>query len=83
MSDKIRPQHVARQAILYVRQSSAYGATPCPASKVDVPRVPLQGPSRHPFIVISSAADFAYTHHRRVAARLDWPVIPSLYQRTC
>ena len=24
MSDKIRPQHVARKAILYVRQSSAY-----------------------------------------------------------
>jgi hypothetical protein len=24
MSDKIRPQHVVRKAILYVRQSSAY-----------------------------------------------------------
>jgi hypothetical protein len=24
MSDKIRPQHVARKVILYVRQSSAY-----------------------------------------------------------
>jgi DNA invertase Pin-like site-specific DNA recombinase len=27
MSDKIRPQHVARKAILYVRQSSAYQVT--------------------------------------------------------
>jgi len=24
MSDKIKPQHVSRKAILYVRQSSAY-----------------------------------------------------------
>lgn len=27
MSDKIRPQHVARKAMLYVRQSSAYQVT--------------------------------------------------------
>jgi hypothetical protein len=27
MSDKIRPQHIARKAILYVRQSSAYQVT--------------------------------------------------------
>ena len=27
MSDKIRPQHVGRKAILYVRQSSAYQVT--------------------------------------------------------
>ncbi|PYV76695.1 MAG: recombinase family protein, partial [Acidobacteria bacterium] len=27
MSDKIRPQHTARKAILYIRQSSAYQVT--------------------------------------------------------
>jgi hypothetical protein len=27
MSDKIKPQHLARKAILYVRQSSAHQAT--------------------------------------------------------
>jgi hypothetical protein len=27
MSDKIRPQHLARKAMLYVRQSSAYQVT--------------------------------------------------------
>src|SRR5215470_14575222 len=27
MSDKIRPQHVARKAMLYIRQSSAYQVT--------------------------------------------------------
>ncbi len=27
MSDKIRPQHLARKAVLYVRQSSAYQVT--------------------------------------------------------
>ena len=27
MSDKIKPQHLARKAILYIRQSSAYQVT--------------------------------------------------------
>jgi DNA invertase Pin-like site-specific DNA recombinase len=35
MNDKIKPQHLARKAILYIRQSSAYQVTHNLESQID------------------------------------------------
>jgi hypothetical protein len=46
MSEKIRPQHVERKAILYVRQSSTYQVShnpPCPATRKPGPKDAIFG----------------------------------------
>lgn len=52
MSDKIQPQHVARKAVLYVRQSSqhqgVYNQTRIPRKPGLVSRMAAQNPAHSP-----------------------------------